>query len=185
MKKRLVTATLVCTMALAMAACGKPAADDSQQANGGSASQSSVASQDNSASQNNNTSQDAEEVNPVCLVFHPATMGSYATIKIDSSIKMDDTSAWLGLCPAGKDYITELEADEVDVIWFGMEGREEDSDPYVFACDFESVEDGKYALVVATSDDENVGYVVIQLAMEKKDDKLTFDYTNAQIKERP
>ena len=97
---------------------------------------------------------------------------------------MDDDSAWLGLCPEGTDYITELEADEADVIWFYSEPRE-DGDPYVYACDFSGVEDGTYALVVTTSDDASVGYVVIQLSMTKDGDSLTFDYSNARIKERP
>lgn len=127
------------------------------------------------------------ESNPVEDVFHAAASsatGAYATIKISADVKMDDTTAWLGLCPAGKDYITELEADEADVIWFNADSRE-DGDPYVFACDFSSVEDGTYAVVAATSDDENVGYVVIQLEMTKSGEKLSFNYENAKIKERP
>lgn len=129
----------------------------------------------------------SQEINPVESIFHPGTSsatGAYATIKVSAEIKMDDESGWLGLCPAGKDYITESEADDVDVIWFNYEAREE-GDPYVYACDFESVEDGTYALVVTSSDDESVGYVIIQLEMTKKGDELTFDFENAKLKERP
>lgn len=135
-----------------------------------------------SGSNNNNTN--TPGLSPVEGAFHPAASGAYATIKIDASVKMDDESAWLGLCPAGKNYITEEEADEVDVIWFGLEAREE-NDPNVFACDFSEVEDGTYALVVATSDDENVGYIVIQLELTKAGEKLTFNYENAKLNERP
>lgn len=177
MKKRALTVILAGVLACCLAACGSSANSTQQTAgNGGASAQTQTQT---------GTTQNAPDVNPVELLFHPAKSGSYATIKVDSTVQMDDESAWLGLCPAGKDYITELEADEVDVIWFNADAREADSDPYVFACDFESVEDGTYALVVATSDDENVGYVAIQLTMEKKGDSLTFDYTDAKIKERP
>lgn len=172
---------LVAAMVFSLAACGSQNdVSDSDSGNTAATQASQSTSSVNEDSQNG-----AMQVNPAELVFHPATSGSYATIKVDSSVKMDDESAWLDLCPAGKDYITELEADEVDVVYFYAESREEDSNPYVFACDFEAVEDGKYALIVATSDDENVGYVAIQLAMEKKGDSLTFDFENAQLKERP
>ena len=126
-------------------------------------------------------------ISKVESLFHPATSsdaGAYATVKISAEVKMDDETAWLGLCPTGKDYITEEEADDVDIIWFSYDAREE-GDPYVYACDFSSVEDGTYALVVTSSDDASVGYVIIQLLMTKDGDKLTFDYTNAKYNERP
>jgi len=116
---------------------------------------------------------------------HSSAIPDYATISILPEIKMDDETAWLGLCPLGKDYITELEADEADVIWFRADDKLDENDKTVFACDFEGVEDGTYALVVCTSDDENVGYVVIQMNMTKKNGDLSFDLENAQLKERP
>lgn len=177
MKKR-ITLLAAGMMAFALTACGQKPASDSV-ASDDSQKSEVVATQETTNEQSN------VEINPVELLFHPATAGCYATIKVDPSVKMDDESAWLGLCPAGKDYITELEADDVDVIWFSVDYRETDEDPYVWACDFESVEDGTYALVIATSDDENVGYVAIQLAMEKKGDTISFDFENAQLKERP
>lgn len=170
MKKKF-TLLLLIVLIFTMTACGSNEVKDESK-------------KENSTNQSTKIDNSVEP-NPVELAFHPATTSNYATIKVDSKIKMDDTSAWLGLVPSGKDYITELEADEVDIIWWGLEPRESDSDPYVWACDFESVEDGKYDVVVATSDDENVGYIAIQLSMEKKGDKITFDYTNAKIKERP
>ena len=170
--KKFLSFTLACLSALVLTACGS-SSDVSENTN------------NTSSGNNENVQQSESEANPVSSIFHPAVSGSYATIKIDSSVKMDDTSAWLGLCPSGKDYITELEADDVDVIWFAMDARENETDPYVYACDFESVEDGTYALVVATSDDENVGYVAIQLSMEKKGDNLNFDFSDAKIKDRP
>lgn len=177
--KKFFTFILVSAMALSMVACGDGKKKSSSKDNDSSKPDDKVTIEDNGNTE--------VEQNPVEMVFHPATSadtGAYATIKVSADIKMDDTSAWLGLCPEGKDYITELEADDVDVIWFNYADREE-GEPYVYACDFSSVEDGTYALVVATSDDENVGYVVIQLSMTKAGEKLTFDYTNAKIKERP
>lgn len=176
MKKTFIMA-LACIMAVLLAACGAPKDNPSS-------SNTEVSAPADNSSQAENTD---SALNPVETLFFPATSpadGAYATIKVSNEVKMDDESAWLGLCPAGKDYITELEADDVDVIWFNADAREE-NDPYVFACDFSTVEDGTYALVVATSDDENVGYVAIQLEMTKDGDKLSFDFANAQLKERP
>lgn len=180
--KKVIATALVSMMVLALAACGNSANNNQPAAE--SQTQTTSPAQE-TATEPAETQPGNVDVNPVELLFHPATSGNYATIKVDSSVKMDDTSAWLGLCPAGKDYITEAEADDVDVIWFALDSRESDDDPYVWACDFESVEDGTYALVVATSDDENVGFVAIQLAMEKNGDSLSFDFSNAQLKDRP
>lgn len=180
--KKVIALVLAGMMVLTLAACGgkKESSDNAQDK-----PSTPTAVTGNQTSDVSETQSTAVDVNPVELLFHPATMGNYATVKVDSSVKMDDESAWLGLCPAGKDYITELEADDVDVIWFSLEPRETENDPYVWACDFESVDDGTYALVVATSDDENVGYIAIQLTMVKNGDSLTFDYSNAKLKERP
>lgn len=175
--KKIIAAALACLMMASLASCAS--------ANGGTTATDTGTA---AGEQTNATNAGAIELNPVEKVFRPATSsatGAYATIKVSADIKFDDTSAWLGLCPAGKDYVTELEADEVDVIWFHADARENDTDPHVFACDFTDVEDGTYALVVTSSDDENVGYVIIQLEMTKKGDSLTFKYDNAAIKERP
>ena len=131
---------------------------------------------------------EAKGSNPAANNFIPATSSqtpNYATIKILPTVKMDGDDAWLGLCPAGKDYITEAEADAEDIIYFYAEPKEDEKDSTVFACDFESVEDGTYALVVCTSDDESIGYVAIQMNMTKKNGELTFDYDSAQLRERP
>ncbi len=187
--KKIITLLLVCTMALGMVACGGDKKESSSNENSSNNSANTVTKP--AETDSTNTTPDSgntqEEVNPVELAFFPKTStdaGAYATIKVSEKVKMDDETAWLGLCPDGKDYITEAEADEVDVIYYYSDAREE-GDPYVFACDFSDVQDGTYALIVATSDDENVGYVVIQLSMTKAGDKLTFDYSNAKIKERP
>ena len=170
MKKSILFILLAAVLALTAVGCGKKPNDTADPNTG-----SGIISENNSQ-------------NPVQQIFHPAASaaaGAYATIQVSSDIQFDDPSAWLGLCPAGKDYITELEADDADVIWFNADVRENDTDPHVFACDFSSVEDGTYALVITSSDDENVGYVIVQLEMTKKGDTLTFNYDNAKIKERP
>lgn len=180
--KKLFALLLVTMMVFSLVACGGDKKEKST-----NASVTKAANNTDSTSTDNGNGENQVATNPVQDVFHAATSsatGAYATIKVSADVKMDDTTAWLGLCPAGKDYITELEADEVDVIYFYAEYRE-DGDPYVFACDFENVEDGTYALIVATSDDENVGYVVIQLTMTKSGDKLSFDFENAKLKQRP
>lgn len=178
--KKLFALILTLSLAFTLVACGSsneaaaPQADNTQ-------STETTESTDTAAVST------AVQVNPVELVFFPATSadaGAYATVKIAPEIKLED-DAWLGLCPAGKDYVTELEADEADVVWFYRDGRESDEDPSVFACDFSDIEDGTYALVVANSDNAEVGYVVIQLAMTKADNKITFDYSDAKINEQP
>lgn len=197
--KKIITLILVCTMAISMVACGgkKESADDNGNSKPSNTSTPEVTAEatpdatTNNSDSTNNTPDDSDNppanVNPVELALFPKTSpdaGAYATIKVSKDVKMDDETAWLGLCPEGKDYITELEADEEDVVWFNYEARE-DGDPYVFSCDFSNVEDGTYALVVATSDDAEVGYVVIQLSMTKAGEELKFDFTNAKLNERP
>ena len=172
-------------MALSLTACGSSESSSKKDDSKPSQSEEKTSQKEEKPASDggNNTA----DVNPVELSFFPKTSpdaGAYATIKILPEVKMDDESAWLGLCPAGKNYITEIEADESDIIYFYYDYREA-GDPYVYSCDFSSVDDGKYALVVCTSDDENVGYVAIQLEMTKKGEELSFDYSNAEIKERP
>jgi len=168
-------------MALSLVACGK---SDKEEKTTGSA----VTTTESKGSDNNNSGgENQSQTSAVENVFRAATSsatGAYATITVSADVKMDDTSAWLGLCPAGRDYLNERDADDVDVIFFYADDRGE-NDPYVFACDFSSVEDGTYALTVSTSDDEEVGYVAIQLKMTKSGEKLTFDFENAKLNERP
>lgn len=169
--KKYLAFLLAVMMVLSLTACG-----------GGKKPEETAAPQNTAVAGNT-----SETLGVVEGLFHPATSsatGAYATIKISSDVKLDDETAWLGLCPAGKDYITEAEADDAQVIWFYYDAREE-GDPYVYSCDFSSVEDGTYALVVNTSDDENIGYVIIQLLMTKDGDKVTFDYTDAKYNDRP
>ena len=181
--KKILSLILALAMVLSLAACGASEAPDPVPTDPAQNAATDTADTTDTTP----TDSTPATVNPVELLFYPATSpatGAYATIKISADVKLDDESAWLGLCPTGKDYITEAEADDVDVIWFNPDARE-DGDPAVFACDFESVEDGTYAVVVATSDDENVGYIVIQLEMTKNGDSISFDYSNAKLNERP
>lgn len=168
--KKVITLILSVLMVVSLTACGS---SDKPSSDAGKTEQNST---------QGTTQGTTEQINPVEKVFKAGTSsrtGAYATITVSSDVKLDE-SAWLGLCPAGKNYITEEEADDVDVIWFAFEGRDE-GDPYVFACDFSDVEDGTYALVVTSSDEASVGYVVLQLLMTKDGEKVTFDYTDAKL----
>lgn len=176
MKKKLVI-VLTCVVAMFLVACGSEKKDDNKPG-------TEVSETTNSSSQTGDATTDRNPVEDLLIPATSSASGAYATIKVSKDVELDDESAWLGLCPAGTDYITELEADEVDVIYFYADNREE-GDPYVFACDFSEVEDGTYALVVTSSDDAEVGYVAIQLEMTKKGDKVSFDFENAQLKKRP
>ncbi len=166
--KKLFTILLALTMVLSLTACGSKT-----ESTGGSTAPRATSAPSGGAQ---------GEVNPVEGVFKPDTSsatGACATIVVSADVKMDDESAWLGLCPAGTDYVTEEEADEVDVIYYYYDYREE-GEPYVYTCDFSEVEDGTYALVVTSSDEAEIGRVLIQLSMTKSGDKLTFDYTNSK-----
>ena len=177
--KKILPIVLAVILSVSIVGCGEQQNNANPQGNSTNTSQTT---------QNGQNGQGTIAPNPVELAFHPATSpdaGAYATIKVSADIKFDDETAWLGLCPAGKDYVTEQEADDVDVIWYNADATESETDPHVFACDFSDVDDGTYALVVTSSDDENVGYVIIQLEMTKKGETLTFNYDNAKIKERP
>jgi len=194
----MVLACMACMLMISLSACDKSKADstaDTNSAASDKAADTNSAASDKAADANKAApakgTDDAEAKrlginHPVREVFKAAyasATGAYATITIDPKLKMDQT-AWVGLCPTGKDYYNEREADDVDVIYYYPDSREE-GDKYVFACDFSSVEDGTYALVVATSDDENVGYIAIQLEMTKTGDSISFDYTNAKLNKAP
>ena len=171
--KKYIALLLAAVMVLSMAACGKKPAD-----NGGT-------SQTEAAPQQTATvgSEQVPQLSQVESMMKTATSGASATITVSGELKLEQ-DAWLGLCPSGKTYITEEEADDVVVIWFAYDGHEE-GDPYVFSCDFSDVEDGTYALVLTNSDDAAIGYVVLQLQMIKKGDSITFDYKDAVFHEAP
>jgi len=177
--KKYFTILIAFAMLLCLAACsGKSGNTSSGDDNKATATTKPASTQNNDA--NSGT------VNPVQEVFragYSSATGAYATIKIDASLKME-SDAWLGLCPTGTYYYDEREADDVDVIFWNAEFRE-DGDPYVFACDFSEVEDGTYALVVATSDSEDVGYIAIQVQMTKNGDFIAFDYSDAKLNDAP
>lgn len=104
--------------------------------------------------------------------------------RLSHRVELDDSSAWLGLCPAGRDYLSEEEAEEAAIVRYTFEMRPGDSFDEV-PVNFGLVEDGTYALVVATSDEPGIGYVVIQVEMTKTDNRCTFRYEDGKINERP
>ncbi len=139
--------------------------------------------EDTTAAEADNT-EPATEIEKLFVPVSSAPASDKVIVNIAADVKFDDETGWLGLCPAGKDYITEAEADDADVIWFGFDAHDEGT-PYVFNCDFSSVEDGNYAVVLTSSDDESVGYVILQLGLTKNGNSVTFDYSDAKINERP
>lgn len=163
--KKTIVLLLTAVMILSMAACGEKPAD-----NGGT-------SQGEPVSQQTSDSVGGEELSRIETMMSVDASGANVIITVSGELKLEQ-DAWLGLCPTGKTYITEEEADDVDVIWFAYDGREEGT-PYVFDCDFSDIDDGTYALVLTNSDDAAIGYVVLQLQMTKESDGVTFDYKNA------
>ena len=102
--------------------------------------------------------------------------GSYSFM-FSSELKLYE-NAWLGLCPAGKSYKTELEADEDDTFWVNPDnfyGKAANED-YVFKISSEDIamfEDGEYTMVLCDNDDE--GKVILYFPLVKNGAELIPD----------
>jgi ABC-type Fe3+-hydroxamate transport system substrate-binding protein len=83
--------------------------------------------------------------------------GNKIVFTIDSSFKLKPNS-WLGIVPAGRDYKTEGEADEVDLIWINPDTYEEgQTTPFKFTYDNEDlarIGNGEYIMVLCENDDD-------------------------------
>jgi len=108
--------------------------------------------------------------------------GSYSFM-FSSELKLYE-NAWLGLCPAGKSYTDELDADEDDIFWVypdNFSGKAADED-YVFKISSEDIamfEDGKYTMVLCDNDDE--GKVILYFPLEKSGAELIPDFDKITV----
>ena len=93
-------------------------------------------------------------------------------------------NAWLGLVPAGKEYVTEEEADEVDIFWVGPDnysGKSADEN-YKFSFygeDIASIEDADYIMVLCDNDDG--GKVILQFPLTKSGVELIPDFSKLKV----
>lgn len=142
--KRVLIALLAFAMLLTVFGCGKkPVSDDPS--GGGSG-----ASGDNGGADGGAGSGASDKIG-----FEKE--GEYIVFKVSSGIKLDE-NAWLGITPAGVEYKTEVEADEVDILWTSIDDPgKEPNESWVFKFyseDIEAIEDGDYSMVLCDNDDE-------------------------------
>ena len=103
---------------------------------------------------------------------------------IDPSFKLKPNS-WLGVVPAGKEYKTEGEADEVDLIWINPDAYEENqTTPYKFTYDnndLAGIGDGSYLMVLCENDDEESSKVFFYFPITIKGTTITVDLSKIVI----
>ena len=171
--KKILIAILVLAMTFALVACGakqesKPKDDDTE--NSGSNSGS------DSGSENTENGEASEKIG-----F--AKEGEYIVFKVSGSFKLTE-SAWMGIVPAGVEYKTEAEADEVDIHyeypWEYAEMKAGDDYLFKFPTDsIESIEDGNYIMVLCDDDDE--GAIVLQFPITINGAEITADLSKLKV----
>ena len=108
----------------------------------------------------------------------------YIIFKVDPSFRVKDVS-WMGICPAGKSYKTEGEADEDDIMWMNPEYIEEGkNDPFEFRFyeeDIKSIEDGEYTMVLCEDDGDESSKCFFYFPITIKGSKITPDFSKIVI----
>ena len=110
--------------------------------------------------------------------------GGYYIFTVDPSFKIT-SSSWMGICPAGKSYKTEGEADEDDIIWMNPQPFEEGSNaPYEFHFneeDIKGVGDGEYTMVLCEDDDVESSKCYLYFPVKISGSTITPDFTKMVI----
>lgn len=171
--KKLLALALVTVMTISFAACSKnaeePETTESTQAQT-TVAQSTTAPADESNDIDENDV--AMETEDEYVVFNTS---------LDFQLESD---AWLGVIPTGTIYENEVDADEVDIAYTYCENLDMDgavNHRFAFEKDyFNSIEDGTYDLVLCSSDNEEIGKVLLQIGMEKNGEQITLDYENSK-----
>ena len=91
----------------------------------------------------------------------------------------------MGICPAGKSYKTEGEADEDDIMWMNPQPFEEEKNaPYEFHFneeDISKIEDGEYTMVHCEDDGEESSKCYLHFPITIKGSTLTADFSKIVI----
>ena len=99
----------------------------------------------------------------------------------DYDLKQD---SWMGIVPAGKDYKKEVDADEVDILYYYVLNAEKKaSETYIFEFmkeDVKGLDDGKYSMVLCDTD-EDTGKVLLQFPIEKKGTEIIPDFSSLKF----
>lgn len=108
--------------------------------------------------------------------------GESVIFEVSLDFTLEDSTAWLGIIPSGKKYEKESDADDVDMIYcYAVNYDEENKKSYRFEFEkeyFFSVGDGTYDMVLTSSDDGEVGKVLLQIGIEIKGNEITLDFEN-------
>lgn len=166
MRKTSIFLALSIILILTVTACGKKPADNTVSADGNSSTNSATAIQTNTKNGEVTYGTEGESV-----VF---------TASLD--FKLDDSTAWLGIIPTGIKYEKEADADNVDIIYcYASNYDDENKKNYRFEFEktmFFAIGDGTYDMVLTSSDDENIGKVLLQIGIEIKGETITLDFEN-------
>lgn len=173
--KKLLALTLIMVMALSFAACsGAKDADETAT----EPPQTTDFSTNTTSIDKSDIVVDADK-NDVAM----ETEAEYIVFNVDLGFKLE-SDAWLGVIPTGTIYENEVDADDVDILYTYCENLDADgavSHRFAFEKEyFYGIEDGIYDMVLCSSDDEEIGKVLLQIGMEKNGDKIVLDYENKQ-----
>ena len=167
--KKILIAILVLVMAFALIGCGKKPVNEAEPT-------TAPAPGSDAGSENTENGEASDEVG-----F--AKDGEYIVFKVSDRFKLTET-AWMGIVPAGVEYKTEEEADEVDILYeypWEFENMKA-GDDWLFKFStyrIESIEDGNYIMVLCDNDDE--GALVLQFPIVVKDMEITPDFSKLKI----
>lgn len=93
-----------------------------------------------------------------------------------------ESDAWLGVIPTGTLYEKEVDADDQDMIYTYCENLEKAAgEAYIFKFEkeyFDSIGDGTFDMVLCSSDNGEVGKVLLQYGIEKKGSDVSLDFVN-------
>lgn len=110
--------------------------------------------------------------------------GGYYIFTVDPSFKITSNS-WMGICPAGKSYKTEGEADEDDIIWMNPQPFEEGKAvPFEFHFneeDIKGIEDGDYTMALCEDDDVESSKCFLYFPVTIKGSTITADFSKIVI----
>lgn len=169
--KKILALALVMAMAISFAACGSKNGNDETTTESTQA-QTNEPTQNSDVPKVDNLAEDAIGLE---------TEAEYIVFNASLDFKLE-SDAWLGVIPTGTIYENEVDADAVDVAYVYCENFDMDgavSHRFAFEKDtLLDIEDGTYDLVLCSSDNEEIGKVLLQIGMEKSGDKITLDYEN-------
>lgn len=180
MKKRVLIITTVLVAALLVAGCGK--SDSKKKGDKDKDKEEETKVEETEAPETSQESLGAVEIDPeedASVGMEKVNSQVIFTVSRDLEIEED---AWLGVVPTGKVYKTELEADDEDIVYTYAENYlDETNADYRFVFDeeyFFSFEDGTYDMVLCSSDNGDIGKVLIQVGIEKTGNNVVIDYAN-------